>query len=60
LAPDLASAREIAAPMPELEILTLFTYYLRVEEWDVPPAAPVTTATFPWLDFAKVSGEMAG
>jgi hypothetical protein len=46
--------------MPELEILTLFIYYLRVEEWDVPPAAPVTTATFPWLDFAKVSGEMAG
>jgi len=60
LAPDLASAREIAAPIPELNILTLVIYYLRVEEWDVPPAAPVTTATFPWLDFAKVSGEMAG
>ena len=60
MAPDLASARHIAAPMPELNILTLFIYYLRVEEWDLPPAAPVITATFPLLDFAKVSGEMAG
>jgi hypothetical protein len=40
--------------------LTLVIYYLRVGYWDVPPAAPVTTASFPLLDFAKVSGEMAG